>query len=202
MNNEEEDNDPQEVFVAGDYADFNIEGNCTIPPDSDGFNAAFVFALLLFVPMALTAFFASFISRLLNISFGDIGVPLLIATALIVFLFLLFSSRTGGGVSTQNSKQNQPRIQNRKRQSRRSRSSKKFNNIEEYENSPEFDEDEAEKTQAYNDDIELAVDALLRLKYGTKGKCKDWVERGIKSGILSNQTDRLVKYALTRGAVS
>lgn len=77
---------------------------------------------------------------------------------------------------------------------------KKFNNIEEYKNSNQFKIDEAHKEREKNDNIELAVEALLRLGFAKK-KAVDWVGRGIASGIQHSDTQRLVKYALGRGTI-
>jgi hypothetical protein len=81
----------------------------------------------------------------------------------------------------------------------RKKKQKKFNNVEEYKNSIEFKIDEAAKLKQASDDIELAVEALCRLGLG-KRKASEWVTRGIDCGILSSDTQKLIKFALSRGA--
>lgn len=83
--------------------------------------------------------------------------------------------------------------------SSRKKKKKKFNNVDEYKNSIEFKIDEAAKKKQTADDIELAVEALCRLGLG-KRKASEWVTRGIDCGILSSDTQKLIKFALSRGA--
>lgn len=202
--NTEEDNDPQEVFVVGDYAEYNIEPNCNIPPDSTGFNAAFVFVLYLFAPMALVAYFSSIIAESCNIRFGDIGVPLMVATALIAFLVLIVSGRKSEGGLVSNESHHPPVQRNgRRKRSRKSREFRKFDNIEDYENSPEYAEDEriknAQAVANNSEKIELATDALVSLGFKRK-RASQLVASAIGSGIEIDNTQDIIRYCLKNNA--
>lgn len=77
---------------------------------------------------------------------------------------------------------------------------KKFDSYKDYENSAEYQIDEAVVAQKMRDDIDLAIEALGRLGYG-KRKAADWVNRAVSSGIDTGNTQGIIKFVLTKGAV-
>ena len=100
-----------------------------------------------------------------------------------------------------------------RRDRKRPQKKKKFNSLQEFQNSPEgaihqvacdargiVGSGDAEQIQKDKDDIELAVEALVRLGLG-KRKAIDWVSRAMKAGTKPSETQRLVKFALSRGTV-
>lgn len=77
---------------------------------------------------------------------------------------------------------------------------KKFNSITEHNNSVQRKLVQVDKERERSDNIELAVEALVRLGFKYK-KAMDWVSRGLDSGIEHSDTQKLVKYALGRGTI-
>lgn len=205
MNINEDNFDPdREVFVIAD--DISSENNQHIV-EKTHYNlkeeesmSLVKFAFIAFICVIFVAGFAkSFDSTSSKINaFGFSAVTL-------IGLFFYFFIKAGKGAEkrmndkTFNMLVYSQQLKNKNQSISSRKKKKKFNNVDEYKNSIEFKIDEAAKKKQTADDIELAVEALCRLGLG-KRKASEWVTRGIDCGILSSDTQKLIKFALSRGA--
>ena len=175
---------------------------------------------------AIMGFFAIGLSAtlfiiLISLFFGKITTSIVVATLCVIALFFILFFR---GFAPQNNSRNQNISLNVNKN--KSKRIKKYNNVQEYKmsseykNSNEYKLEEMKRKQEeakriaeerlaqeelqksarkQKDEIELAVEALVRLGFGSK-RATEWVMRGIESGISSSETQKLIKYALNRGA--
>lgn len=236
MNNNN-DYDYEQVFIVSDTDDFNSNNRtepvehhygCNYNKNSASVKDAndatgFIFiGLIIFLPMAMIAFFGSLIAKMNDLSFSVTGVPFMCAYLLVIMYVI------GKMFQSKNIKERE--VARATANARIRSKSKKVQKIAGYQHLPpplpvppplpmgpsiplppppplpesiiereKAEKEKKEEEQKKNDDIELAVEALVRLGFGIR-KAKEWIGRGVESGILESDTQGLIKFALKRGA--
>lgn len=216
MNNQEND-DYEQVFTIGEEENFKVEGEGSIlnsPPNSLPILVAF--ALVVFLPLAFIALISSVIVQsTTGIRYGDIAVPLSIGAVLVCYIAVNVYAKSASTAATPPPLPTQSTSSNYRATSGKKKK-KKFKNIQEHrmyleEQGYDVDSDPRFQNGAglppppqivkkkLADEVELAVDALVKLGFGVK-KAQDWIMRGITDGIPTSDAQGLIRYALSRGA--
>lgn len=224
---EKQSDDIEQVFVVSDTEDSSgndrrpfastsgstLNGNYNVSPeDTKKFVNASATLFAVFVGGITTVILISVIFyKLFDISQKNIVMAALVGSLISVLVFILFHRGDAVDDSINNASESMAESRNN---SKRNKKRKKFNSLAEYRNSDEgrisqvaqeargatlVTQASQHQIQKDNDDIELAVEALVRLGLG-KRKAIDWVSRGIKSGIAPSETQKLVRFALSRGS--
>ena len=213
---ENEDFDEQ-VFTVGENEGFRANGegsvlNTTANSSLNSLPILIALALVVFLPITFIIFVASpIIASITGIFHGDLVLPLSLGCVLVAYIAMNICANSSTNTATPPPLPTTSSISNDTKGKK-----KKFKNLQEHrmylknmghdvDNDPRFQNcvDKEQPAQTNNkkvaDEIELAVDALIKLGFGFK-KAKDWVMRGIADGISTSDTQSLIKYALSRGA--
>lgn len=215
----EYDDDFEQVYTVSDTEESGGSGGSEVLNSRGSLPILVCIGLVVFLPLAFIALIASTIAKSCSgIVYGDIAVPLMFGTILISMF----------AINKYASSAKLPSGSDEPMPTHKSKKKKKFKNIDEHrgylrakgydiDNDPRFqcfstpaqraeaDRADAERNKPkidkkkVADEIELAIEALNRLGFGTN-KAKDWVTRGISAGIETSDTQALIKFALSRGA--
>lgn len=224
MNNQENE-DFEQVFTIGENEDFRVEGEGNIlnsPSTATASNSSpnslpilVAFALVVFLPLAFIALIsAAIVQSTTGIRYGDIAIPLTIGTVLVCYIAVNVYAKSATTTATPPPLPSTPTLSNYR--ATNGKKKKKFKNIQEHrmyleehgydvDSDPRFQNTASQEPpvqinkKKVADEVELAVDALIKLGFGFK-KAQDWVMRGITDGILTSDTQGLIRYALSKGA--
>jgi hypothetical protein len=183
-----QDSDYDEVYVVDD-SDSNNGGEQASSGSGTGIIVSLL--LVLFVPLALICLICSSIERGGGWSFGDTAIPLMAFVILSVLLSIMYITPPYEGSSNEEPQGIPSAMGIRKNKRKGARKNMLWYTLEKGMS-------EEEKNKA-NDDIELAIEALVKLGFG-KRKAIEWVNRGVEDRIEPSNTQGLVVFALTRGA--
>lgn len=185
MNNQEYE-DFEQVYAVDESDDFSNGGGNLIHSKSGEMHPFLCLALLLALPLFFCALIASEVAKSTCLNYGEVFLPL----AGISFLGIYFWIRTAPSVENSDSEQYSvsQNLNTKKRNNKK--------HMLPYAIGKHMSESERNKA---NDDIELAIEALVKLGFG-KRKAVEWVNRGVEDRIEPSNTQGLVVFALTRGA--
>jgi hypothetical protein len=189
MNNQE-DFDYNEAYVVDDSDSNN--GSQQVASASESRTGIIVpLVLVLFISLAFACFVWSLIER------GDGGSFDFTAVHIVAFIMLLFLlCLMNITPKYEGSSNEEPQIPPVPRSNSNNRNRAKKKAMLWY--TLEKDMSEEDKSKA-NDDVELVVNALVKLGLG-KRKAIDWVNRGISQGIETSNIQGLIMYAISSGA--
>lgn len=202
---------PQPQKRETDHSQFQKRANDVSQSQGSGFSGIIVFAIVVVVFVVLLSTLLS--SNMIGIRYKDMAIPLILGT--LMFAYVAFSMCIS-------SLPDQPKIDHKRYEGsvRQMKKRAKFDNLNQPRSSllnkgsnisnkpPVVDhslsgekqyQTEAEVNNKKIAEIELAVEALVRLGFGAK-KAKDWVIRGFSAGIETSDTQGLIKFALSSGA--
>lgn len=221
MSNIENDSDYEQVFVINDTDDTSGDEHKPFKANSgfrdDLYNNnyrvsqedtkkflsnAMPIAAVAFVGFLTVFFLLLFIGNAFDLSNQHIGMMAFFSIMGLIIITLLSIQ---GDESESIAIENEVREENRLRNARRGKV-RKFNNIQEYKSSAEYQRYKAElasqqtsehkEQEERNKNIEVAIKALISLGFKIK-RATHLVSLALDSGISHNETQMLVKYALS-----